>query len=120
MVSWLSVDPLTKHGLSLTAKRLERTFLDIEIIDGKLYAATCQAFEFLMVFDIHDPPSYKVERLVLLRPRPVRAMHQHDTRDGVVYIYNAELTYLAKDPTSNELLVIIIASLIVFLNRRIQ
>lgn len=97
-----------------------RTFLDIEIIDGKLYDATCRAFEFLMVFDIHDSLSYKVEHLVMLHPRPVRAMHQHDTRDGFMCIYNVELTYLAKDPTSNELFVIIIASLIVFLKRRIQ
>lgn len=86
-------------------------FHDIEIIDGKLYASTRNASEFLMVFDIQDacngcnPPSPpKTETLVMLHPRPLP--HNMVTSDGVIREEKCDHVYLLKDSTSKELFMI--------------
>lgn len=88
----------------------ELIFRDIEIIDGKIYAATREASKFLMVFDVqygNGPPSYRAERLVMLEPSPVSNMFLDiRTINGVKFHTNCEVISLAKDSLSEELFMI--------------
>lgn len=75
-------------------------FFDMEIIDGKLYAATRHALE-IMVFDIQlhakeDLPRYTTQRLVVHHPNV-------GPRDDCVYY---RTWYLVKDPESKELFLV--------------
>ncbi|XP_004293098.1 PREDICTED: uncharacterized protein LOC101293269 [Fragaria vesca subsp. vesca] len=86
-------------------------FQDVEIFYGKLYAATWDASNFLMVFDIqydNGIPRYTTERLVMLHPNPVPNMFLNVTitNNGVRVETNRELISLAKDSTSHELFLI--------------
>lgn len=87
----------------------ELHFRDIEIIDGKIYAATREASEFLMVFDVQygNGPPYRFERLVMLEPSPVSNMFLDiRTINGVQFHTNFEVISLAKDSVSEELFMI--------------
>lgn len=91
----------------------ELLFRDIEIIDGKIYAATKElreASKVLMVFEVqygNGPPSYMAERLVMLEPSPVSNMFLDiRTINGVEFHTNLEAISLAKDSVSEELFMI--------------
>lgn len=97
-MSWTLIEDWDVRGLD---------FCDIEIIDGKLYAATREASEFIMVFDIEDAmknvgrPNFGVENLVMRKPGPIPL--QITTRDdGEI----RDDVYLAKDAASKELFMI--------------
>ncbi|KAM5583466.1 hypothetical protein ABKV19_003391 [Rosa sericea] len=99
--SWTLIDQGEARGF---------IFCDIEIIYGKIYAATTEASKFLMVFDVqygNGPPSYRAERLVMLEPSPVPSMFLDIRRtDGVESHSNCELISLAKNSLSEELFMI--------------
>ncbi|BFG26948.1 hypothetical protein CerSpe_132220 [Prunus speciosa] len=109
--SWTLIKPVVE-GRSFTA-------LDIEIIDGKLYASNLDAAQYLIVYNLQmlhaeghanaGPPGNKYsgppQKLVMLHPRPVRSLSSNTT-DGVMYFTKQEGPRLAKDPTTKELLMI--------------
>ncbi|KAL6208383.1 hypothetical protein ACLB2K_019333 [Fragaria x ananassa] len=88
-------------------------FVDVEIIDGKLYGATKQASKFLVVIDIQDGnadghPTYTVEGLVMLQPWPVPLRMVSNKASSRVYTRHVlERIHLAKDSTSNDLFLIL-------------
>ncbi|KAM5572474.1 hypothetical protein ABKV19_012501 [Rosa sericea] len=94
--SWTPIEafePETENALD---------FRDVEIVAGKLYAATSSALEFLMVFDINlngGVPSYTAERVVM-----------HYPSDGGIkldYKMYFRTWYLVKDFESHELFLIL-------------
>ncbi|CAL2236726.1 unnamed protein product [Prunus armeniaca] len=110
--SWTLIEPVLE-GTCFTT-------LDIEIIDGKLYAANRDAAQFLIVYDLQmlhaeghantGPPgnmySGPPQKLVMLHPRPVHSLSSNTT-GNVMYVTEKESPRLAKDPTTKELFMIL-------------
>lgn len=95
--SWTPIEAIELE----TEKTLE--FRDIEIIDGKLYAATHHALEFLMVFDIQldandGLPTYTAERLVMQHPSGGRILDHR---------FYFRTWYLVKDFESQQLFIVL-------------
>lgn len=86
----------------------ETYYLDIEIMDGKLYATTVS--HFVMVLDIQlGPPSYGAERLFTLHPQPIpsdRHAYGWTAVESMYQTYDGEVIYLAKDSTTMDLFMI--------------
>ncbi|KAL6215085.1 hypothetical protein ACLB2K_014516 [Fragaria x ananassa] len=95
--SWTLIDEVHHEG---------HKFVDIEILDGKLYAATDEASRFLMVFDLQDA-TYTVERLVMLEPCPDPLRLARGNIKAVYKRFERENVYIAKDSTSAELFLIL-------------
>ncbi|CAL9013850.1 unnamed protein product, partial [Prunus brigantina] len=85
-------------------------FCDIEIMDGKLYAATDEDEpEVLTVFDIIQDadgrPSYRAQKLVM--PIPFMFYNIWRMDDGALHVTDFEDMQLATDSTSMELFMIL-------------
>ncbi|BFG26195.1 hypothetical protein CerSpe_124690 [Prunus speciosa] len=85
-------------------------FCDIEIMDGKLYAATDEDEpEVLTVFDIIQDadghPGYRAQKLVM--PIPFMFYNIWRTDDGALHVTDFEDMQLATDSTSKELFMIL-------------
>ncbi|KAM1255107.1 hypothetical protein PS1_029582 [Malus domestica] len=88
-------------------------FCDIEILDGKLYAATKDALEFLTVIQIQDandggPPTYTIERLVVHHSEGIVPPLFLETRrmNGIVEQISESVS-LAIDSKSKELFMVL-------------
>ncbi|KAL6288105.1 hypothetical protein ACE6H2_012495 [Prunus campanulata] len=109
--SWTLIEPVLERRRFIS--------LDIEIIDGKLYAANRKAAQFLIVYDLQmlhaeghanaGPPgnmySGPPQKLVMLHPRPVCSLSSN-TMGRVVYFTEWEGLRLAKKPTTKDLFMV--------------
>ncbi|KAM1015083.1 hypothetical protein EV1_044495 [Malus domestica] len=109
---WTRIDPMPD------ARRLR--IQDIEIIDGRLFVSIRDLSE-LIVYDLETlhvdnhanaGPCGSIYRrppkmLVMLHRNPVPSLNCTNTMAGVVHYHECENVYLAKDPTSKDLFMIL-------------
>ncbi|KAJ7957016.1 F-box protein [Quillaja saponaria] len=80
---------------------------DIEIVDGKLYAVTRKALDFIMVFDLENSNA-TAKKLVLVQPKPVSSSRVARMQNGLESWTGHPLYYcLAKDSSTGELLLVL-------------